>query len=130
MQDYSVTLFRMNRKTNKLHGVLMNVGASCGCHQMPERSFFWHGYQFPICSRCFGVAIGYLIGGVVFIWKQLPIYVCVFLCFLMFVDWFIQRIGIFESTNLRRLLTGIGCGIGYFHLVVQTVIIFIQWLNK
>ncbi|MGG7175281.1 DUF2085 domain-containing protein [Clostridium neonatale] len=26
----------------------------CGCHQLPDRSFFIRSYQFPICARCTG----------------------------------------------------------------------------
>jgi uncharacterized membrane protein len=25
------------------------------CHQIPERSFFWGAYQFPVCARCTGL---------------------------------------------------------------------------
>lgn len=116
----------MSPKTNDLHRVLMKCGASCGCHQMPERSFFWRGYQLPVCARCLGVAIGYLIGGVLFIWFRLPVAVCLFLCWLMFFDWLIQRVDILESTNIRRLLSGIGCGIGYIQLIFKGISILLS----
>ena len=32
-----------------------------GCHQMPERSFFFKGYQFPVCARCTGMIVGYFL---------------------------------------------------------------------
>ena len=35
----------------------MKIGAKLGCHQRSDRSFFYHGYQFPICARCTGVLI-------------------------------------------------------------------------
>jgi uncharacterized membrane protein len=28
------------------------------CHQRPERSFFRHGQQLPVCARCTGLYIG------------------------------------------------------------------------
>jgi uncharacterized membrane protein len=35
--------------------------ASTICHQRPERSFFLHGRQFPVCGRCAGL---YLSGAI------------------------------------------------------------------
>lgn len=32
------------------------------CHRMPERSFHFRGKQFPLCARCTGIMIGYIIG--------------------------------------------------------------------
>ena len=32
-----------------------------GCHQLPERSFFFKGYQLPICARCLGIILGYIL---------------------------------------------------------------------
>ncbi|RGF93239.1 DUF2085 domain-containing protein [Ruminococcus sp. AM54-1NS] len=40
----------------------MKLGASAGCHQRPDRSFFFHGWQFPVCARCTGVLAGQLVG--------------------------------------------------------------------
>lgn len=126
MPDCSGGPLYTSMRTNKLHGTLMRCGASCGCHQMPERSFFWHGYQFPVCARCLGVSIGYVIGGVIFIWCRIPVVCCLTLCWLMFLDWLLQRVGILGSTNIRRLLSGIGCGIGYIQLVFTGVL----WVAK
>lgn len=88
-----------------------------GCHQMPERSFYYHDYQFPICARCTGVLVGkaitilFLIGGLVL---KLPF--AIFCMFIMFFDWFIQFIGLKESNNVRRFLTGILGGIGLWSI--------------
>jgi uncharacterized membrane protein len=32
------------------------------CHQIPERSFYVSGVQFPVCARCTGLYLGALIG--------------------------------------------------------------------
>ena len=45
----------------------MKLGKSSGCHQRADRSFFWHGYQFPICARCTGVVSGYFWGGLLYL---------------------------------------------------------------
>ena len=31
------------------------------CHQIPERSFFAHTHQFPLCARCTGMYLGALL---------------------------------------------------------------------
>jgi uncharacterized membrane protein len=28
------------------------------CHQLPERSFHWHGAQLAVCARCTGLYLG------------------------------------------------------------------------
>jgi uncharacterized membrane protein len=38
-------------------GALFPVGAFI-CHQRPERSFFIHGQQLPVCARCTGLYLG------------------------------------------------------------------------
>ena len=45
---------------------LMEIGEALGCHQMPERSFFINGFQFPVCARCTGVIISAIIATIVF----------------------------------------------------------------
>ena len=94
----------------QLHQRLMKAGKFCGCHQMPERSFFYHGYQFPVCARCTGVVLGQLVGYLTFAWFRLSWNGCSFFLFLMFLDWYLQKMGLLSSTNPRRLITGLLCG--------------------
>ena len=96
----------------KIYDSLMKMGRCAGCHQLPERSFFYHGYQFPICARCTGVLIGQTIGVLTFALYRLSWSWCSFFLFLMFFDWFLQRMKILQSTNIRRLITGGLCGYG------------------
>src|ERR1044072_7313244 len=28
------------------------------CHQIPDRSFHWHGAQLAVCARCTGIYVG------------------------------------------------------------------------
>lgn len=42
-------------------GVLYAIGALI-CHQIPERSFYLHGFQLPVCARCLGLYAGATIG--------------------------------------------------------------------
>lgn len=96
----------------------MEWGARLGCHQMPERSFFYKGFQFPVCARCTGVLLSTVPAVLVFCFRRLPVKICVLLSSVMFADWFVQSLKIRESTNARRLVTGMigGFGVTTLHL--------------
>lgn len=100
----------------------MKYGHKLGCHQMPERSFFISGYQFPVCARCTGVIIGEIVAIVLILLKiSINITISMVLLIIMGIDWFIQYLEILQSNNLRRLITGISGGIGltyfYYYLI-------------
>lgn len=107
------------------------AGNNSGCHQMPERSFFYHGKQFPVCARCTGATIGQLLAIITnVIWiiglhkseepRRTPwlftIWTSLATMGVMGADWLIQEVGILKSTNQRRLVTGILGGYGVFNL--------------
>ena len=94
----------------------MKYGRRLGCHQMPERSLFVKGYQFPVCARCTGVIISSFLATFIFFWYRLSIRMSILFCVIMFIDWFIQRINIRASTNLRRFVTGLFGGYGFMTL--------------
>lgn len=100
----------------------MEYGHRIGCHQMPERSFFISGYQFPVCARCTGVILGEIIAIVLILLKvKINIVTSLILLLTMGFDWFIQYIKILQSNNCRRLITGTLGGIGltylYYYLI-------------
>ncbi|MCD8391024.1 MAG: DUF2085 domain-containing protein [Firmicutes bacterium] len=84
---------------------------------MPERSFHIGKYQFPLCARCTGVFAGYIIGISLLWFILLPVYISLALIFVMGIDWYVQYKNIKMSTNIRRLITGLMCGVGYIHLL-------------
>lgn len=88
---------------------------------MESRSFYYKDYQFPICARCTGVFLGEISSVIaILLGFRVPLYVAIILLAIMGLDWFIQEINILQSTNLRRLMTGLFGGIGtafiYFYL--------------
>lgn len=112
----------MNKKDKKWIS-MMEYGHRLGCHQMPERSFFYKGYQFPVCARCTGVIIGEIIAIFLLIFRiELNIITSVSLLSIMGLDWFAQFINLLQSNNVRRLITGINGGIGltyiYYYLII------------
>ena len=91
---------------------------STTCHQKANRSFFFNNYQCPICARCTGLLIGYILGIVaLFFNSKISIVLSLFLIGIMFIDWFIQHKKILYSTNIRRLLTGTLCGFGIINIL-------------
>ncbi len=105
---------------------LMELGERAGCHQRADRSFFVGGYQFPLCARCTGVFLGQCSAVITLLFrKSFSPALCLVMLLTMGADWFIQRIGVLESTNIRRLITGIMGGAGiiflYFHIISALV---------
>lgn len=97
---------------------LMNIGSRLGCHQMPERSFFYKGYQFPVCARCTGLIIGYLLGVLIYFLKVLNWKIAIILCIPLVLDGGSQYLNWRISNQVLRLITGILCGIGIIFLEI------------
>lgn len=95
-----------------------------GCHQIAERSFFYGGYQFPICARCTGVLLGYILS--LFIFNYINFIFCIGLASIMLLDWSIQYLNILKSTNVRRFITGICGGIGCMSFVIKAIILIVN----
>lgn len=98
----------------KMYYILFSIGHKAGCHQRADRSFFFKGYQFPVCARCTGVLIGYCLTIPVYLLWKFYYQHCLIACLIMLLDWMIQYLKIRESTNIRRLVTGVFGGFGVF----------------
>lgn len=88
------------------------------CHQMSNRSFHVEGEKFAVCSRCFGVYFGLLMGFLVYpLWRRIDEIEPVprFWLFLSMipigVDWSLGVFGIWENTFLSRFVTGLILGV-------------------
>lgn len=101
--------------------LIRTLGNHSGCHQMPERSFFYKGKQFPVCARCTGVTIGQFLAVLFLLFKKVvPPKAAIVLLSVMGFDWGIQAARLKESTNMRRLITGFCGGLGLFSLYFYT----------
>jgi uncharacterized membrane protein len=83
------------------------------CHQIPERSFHLFGEQFGVCSRCFGVYFGLLIGILIYpLWRgmdtvePLPRFWLFLSLIPITIDWSLTVFGLWENTQFSRVLTG------------------------
>ncbi|MCH1540018.1 MAG: DUF2085 domain-containing protein [Candidatus Poseidonia sp.] len=112
------------------------------CHQKHERSWEVNGNQMPVCTRDVGIFAGLFIGGWLFSrrgwnrwtvrdtnlsllpksWLE-PIYaknkrtiawfgIGVLICLPLIFDGFLQLLTSYESTNAKRVLTGLPFGFG------------------
>lgn len=108
----------------------MRFGHRLGCHQKPERSFCIKGYQFPVCARCTGVIVGQLTEIILLcLGIKMGLPAALILIAIMGLDWFIQFLKIKESTNIRRLITGICGGLGLTYIYYKLIITMIELIK-
>ena len=101
----------------------------CGCHQMPDRSFFIGEYQFPLCARCTGIVIGHILGLAVSAFHAVS-FMSLLGTLPLMIDGTVQKFTSYESTNGRRLFTGILYGFGMMSVFIRGVKAFILWANE
>ncbi|MEZ5306106.1 MAG: DUF2085 domain-containing protein [Pyrinomonadaceae bacterium] len=96
-----------------LYGFFSNI-----CHQLPERTFHLMGHPLGVCSRCFGVYLGLVVGALFYpLFRKLddaeplPLYGLILAIIPMGVDWALTFFGIWENTFTTRFLTGSLLGI-------------------
>jgi len=80
------------------------------CNLRSERAFRLGSFVFPLCARCTGLvagAIACLTGQALGIVATLPVIVSIIAALPLVADWTLQRVGILESTNIRRFVTGL-----------------------
>ena len=87
------------------------------CHQLDDRSFHIAGHPLAVCSRCFGIYVGYLAGLIVYpltrslTKTELPHRLWLIVALVpIAVDFAGGFLGIFENTLASRALTGLIAG--------------------
>lgn len=119
----------MDKRTKQWVKVMTITRKIWGCHQKPERSFFVCGYQFPLCARCTGVLLGYLIALLLlFCSCKISVLLCLIFLVPLVLDGGIQLAFNLLSNNARRLVTGVLFGIGFIHLIANLILYLIQLL--
>lgn len=99
------------------------------CHQIPSRSFFIAGEKLGVCSRCFGVYAGLVLGFVIYpVWRRIDDIepfskIWLFLSLIpITIDWSLTVFGIWENTHLSRFLTGLILGVACGSYIVPAII--------
>ena len=85
------------------------------CHQKPERSLFLNGNQMPFCSRCTAIWIGLALGTAIMIPYRLNLDFKFFFLIPvgllpLGIDGVGQLVGLWESTHVSRIITGVLAG--------------------
>lgn len=101
------------------------------CHQLPDRSFHVNGMQFPLCARCTGILIGFvLLGPIITIFTYGNMYVSFGLILFMIIDGTLQLFTKYRSNNILRLITGLGFGYASFSIIVHMIVETIQLVQQ
>jgi len=91
------------------------------CHRIPERSFFYKGQQFPVCARCTGIYLGFLVlPFLLFNVLQLGYVLCIVIASPCLLDGFIQSQTRYKSNNTIRFVLGVLAGFGLMGLSIAT----------
>lgn len=98
---------------------------------MSERSFFIKGKQLPLCARCSGIFVGYIIGIVLacLVGYQKLLLLLALLMLPMIIDGGIQLLFKKESNNIRRFITGLLGGIGIIYLLLAIHTFTVWWVK-
>lgn len=99
------------------------------CHQISERSFYVAGEPFGVCSRCFGVYFGLLLGFAAYpLWRTideiepLPRFWLFLSLVPISIDWSLTVFGIWENTHISRLITGLILGFACATFIVPALV--------
>lgn len=99
-----------------------------GCHQKISRSFKGKKRTFILCARCTGLMIGMFTTGLIAQFDFSYAWLLVF-TIPMIVDGFLQAKTKYESTNIRRLVTGFLAGpsivliFSYIHFILSSSLV-------
>ena len=107
------------------------------CHQIPERSLHLFGHQLAVCSRCFGVYAGLLVGMIVYpLWRPIEDIEPIprFWLFLSLVpigiDWSLTIFGIWENTHASRFITELILGFACSTFIVPALVEIVRNLSS
>lgn len=107
------------------------------CHQDPARSFHLANQAFAVCSRCFGVYFGLLLGFILYPFLRhfnetnpLPRFWLFLALIPMAIDWSLGFFEIWENTHFSRFLTGLIVGAACAVFIVPALVEIVQLLSN
>ena len=83
------------------------------CHQLSHRSYEYNNNQMPFCARDVGIFLGLAIGFIVSLGRKINLTLPIVILSLIPIglDGTIQLVTEYESTNPKRIITGMIAGI-------------------
>jgi len=93
------------------------------CHEIPSRSIMIFGHKMGLCSRCFAIYSSFFLSGIAifFLRKYFSPYywkLALLMSIPMVIDGGTQFLGLRESTNFLRIITGSLFGTGFAILII------------
>jgi len=124
-----------------MNEILMNFINKIGfsvCHQLPERTLLFGKIYMPVCSRCFGIYIGFLFT-IIFLFLVFrkkesdlpPLYIIIIVILMIFssiIDGFLSYLGVYNTNNIIRLITGYMFGSG-IAIILYPIFIYQYFRN-
>jgi uncharacterized membrane protein len=105
---------------NDVYPKLLLFGHYSGCHQLDERSFHFGFRKYPLCARCTGVFCGIILGPILVLFQP-PLAAILILPIPLIIDGALQIWTHYESTNSKRLITGIAFGASILNLSILAI---------
>ena len=91
------------------------------CHRMSHRSFTVRGRQFNVCARCTGLLAGILASPLLTPWRHVSLLLFLSGVAMVALDGITQLIGVRESNNLIRVITGFVAGLWVVPIALRLV---------
>ena len=86
------------------------------------REVFFKGFQFPLCARCTGILVGEIVACLLLLCNiHIDVFIAVLLICPTVLDGMIQLLGKYESTNFKRLFSGLIAGIGLIFILAHVI---------
>lgn len=117
-----------------LWSILMLFGSAL-CHQLPERSYILGDLQMPLCARCIGIHVGFLLSSIV-VWSgsrrfasgmpnRKALIVLGAMAVIGAAEALLSYGGLSESDNARRTISGLLIGVPLPFVAVPLLNLFV-----
>jgi uncharacterized membrane protein len=121
-----------------LESILTFLGSTL-CHQLEERSFYIDGFQMPLCARCLGIHLAFLISAAIILARRDPrlsglpsvrsMAAISLLLLPATADVVLSYSGIMDTDNTRRVVTGALFGTAIAFIVIPFASSMLAKLN-